>query len=149
MLDAVEDGEELRFAALWTLFVGVTINVLASVLLVVLVYYMWRRQLLKLNLFVSMVTMMSISSAVAVGNFYQKFVTGPSPQMLSLSRLFVGIFGVSESLWGFQIISTVRDFSAVYLSIYLSSLFSFCLSDRSVGLSHTLLLRLMYVPWYR
>ena len=103
---------EIRWLACITLAVIAFINIIAPITLIILMKYMNKYNLLKMNIYMYMVVNMSFCQVLLNSSWFIDLSTTNMPSSLEkFYRFFVGVNGVSVSLWSFFII----------LIVYLSS----------------------------
>jgi len=92
-----------RFIGGWMLIVVTTVNCLSSVVLLYLIRYMIKRGLLKMNLYIWLVALLTSACLIWDATFYMELyiITGTQG---AIYRGLCGYFGTSSALWSFFII---------------------------------------------
>jgi len=101
-----DTSNSARFWGGWTLVAVTTINCISSLLLLVLIRYMIKEGRLKMNLYIWMVGLMTLSTLLWDATFYFELYMHERAQG-GLYQGLCGLFGTSAALWNFNIVGTV------------------------------------------
>lgn len=101
-----DSSNVFRFWGGWTLVVVTCINCLASLVLLALIHYMIRRGVLKMNLYIWMVFLMSSSCFFWDATFFFELFMYKTNQD-AVYQMMCGFFGISVGIWNFFIVAMV------------------------------------------